>query len=71
MPGARTVLILVQGSWPRAARPRQSMTNPTTNNSSNSPKPAEAHREIRIVGNPAILEALRKAALFAQWRAKV
>jgi hypothetical protein len=47
------------------------MTNPTTNNSSNSPKPAETEDETRIVGNPAILEALRKAALFAQWRAKV
>ncbi len=47
------------------------MTNPTTNNSSNSPKPAENRDEIRVVGNPAILEALRKAALFAQWRAKV
>lgn len=47
------------------------MTNPSTNNSSNSSKPAEAQHEVRIVGNPAILEALRKAALFAQWRAKV
>jgi len=47
------------------------MANPSTESSSNSPEPAETQEEIRIVGNPAILEALRKAALLAQWRAMV
>lgn len=47
------------------------MTDPSTSNSANSPGPVDAHCEIRIVGNPAVLEALRKAALFAQWRARV
>lgn len=47
------------------------MTEPFTSNSNRSPRLNETHREIRIVGNPAVLEALRKAALFAQWRARV
>lgn len=47
------------------------MTDPSTSNSANSPNPAEPQKEVRLVGNPAILEALRKAALFVQWRAKV
>jgi len=47
------------------------MTNPSTRPSAPKPDPNRLDPRHRVSNNPAILEALRKAALFAQWRAKV
>lgn len=47
------------------------MTDPSTSNCSPRPDPSRLDPRCRVSNNPAILEALRKAALFAQWRARV